>query len=195
MEHAQRTGSTHVVIHALEGLAYALYQLSTTKTGSEKRQLLQEAMKLEKNGSTTRSKFVLASCMSTQGATLVLARALFELGKLEEDREERKKLLEKSVSRMETCIALIQKHLTSFTARRELFAELGRYQTELGDILNQLYQTSGERDVLRKQVEAYQSAVEMNGKANLVSRVAEAYWQMAVTHDRLGEYLQSAIRL
>jgi len=193
LERARRTGSTHTIFHALNELADALYQLSTTKTGVEKRHLLQEAMTVGEEWLNYAKQIRPGFLYVQAGSYAVLARALFELGKLEEDGEEKKKLLEKSISRMETCIALIQKHLASFTVRRELFAELGRAQTELGDILNQLYQASGERDVLRKQVEAYQSAVAMNGKANLVSRVAEAYWQMAVTHDRLGEYLQSAL--
>jgi tetratricopeptide (TPR) repeat protein len=193
LERAQRTGSTHVIFHALEGLGQALHQLSITKTGVEKTQLLQETMAVGEE-ELNYAKQIRSGFLYVQAEPYwALASALFELANLEESPEEKKKLLKNSISRMETCIALMQQHLASFAVRRELFAVLARAQTELGNILAQMYETGKEKDVLRKQVEAYQSAVEMNSKANLVSRVAEAYWHMAVTHDRLGEYLQSAL--
>jgi hypothetical protein len=45
---------------------------------------------------------------------------------------------------------------------------------------------------MRKLVETQQSAAQMNKKADLASRVAEAYWQTAMTYDRLDEHSESA---
>jgi len=192
LQHAQRTGSTHAILHASWMLAQALCDLSTMETVVEKRQLLKDAMTLgEKNVYYTeqlRPHFMLPQSLPYAS----LARTLFELSKLEESGEKRKELLEKSVSRMETCITLIQGHVASFPPRREVFTELGRVQAELGSILNELYQTTTEKEVLRKQIETYQNAVQMNKKADLVSRVAEAYWQTALAYDRLDEHLESA---
>jgi hypothetical protein len=192
LEHAQRTGSTHSILHASWMLAQALCHLSTMETGVEKRQLLEDALALgEKDVYYTeqlRPSYMLPQ--SLPHATL--AMTLFELSKLEEKREKRKELLGKSVSRMETCIVLIQRYVASFPSRREVFAYLGSSHAELGNILNQLYQTTNEKEVLKKLIEAYQNAVQMNQKADLVSRVAEAYWQTAIAYDRLGEHLESA---
>jgi tetratricopeptide (TPR) repeat protein len=191
LEHAQCTGSTHAIHHASWMLAQALCDLSTMETGIEKRQLLEDAMTLgEKTVYYTeqlRPHFMLPQSIPHA----ILAMTLFELSKLEEKEEQKKELLEKSVSSMETCIALIQRHAASFPSRRELFASLGYYLSALGNILSQFYQATNEKEVLRKQIETYQNAVRMNKKADLVSRVAEAYWQTAVAYDRLGEYLES----
>jgi hypothetical protein len=192
LDHAQRTGSTHAIFHASWMLAQALCDLSTMLTGVEKRRLLEDALTLGEKAvyytEQVRPRYMLPQ--SLPYATLAVT--LFELSRLEEKREKRKELLEKSVSRMETCIALGQRHVASFPSRREVFERLGSFQTELGNILNQLYQTTAEKEVLRKQIEAYQRAVEMNQKADIVSRVAEAYWQTAVAYNRLGEHLESA---
>jgi len=192
LEYIQRTGSTHAVFHISAELSTALYNLATLETGIERGQLLEEALKLGENAvyftEPLRPHFMWPQSLSYKA----LALTLFELGKLEERTEKRKELLEKSVSGMEKCITSLQRHVTSFPSRIELFALLGSSQTELGDILSQLYQTTAEREILRKLIETYQSAVQMNTKAGLTGRVAEAYWQTAVTYDRLGEYLESA---
>jgi tetratricopeptide (TPR) repeat protein len=192
LEHAQPTGSTHAILHASWMLAQALCDLSTVATGVEKRRLLEDAMTLGEKAvyytEQLRPQFMLPQSLPYG----VLAMILFELSKLEEGREKRKELLEKSVSRMETCIALIQKHVTSFPSRRELFASMGNYLTVFGNILNHLYQTTAEKETLRKLIETQQSAVQMNKKADLTSRVAEAYWQTAMAYDRLDEHSESA---
>lgn len=192
LEHAQRGGSTHAAFHVSSELAHALYDLSTMETGAEKRQLLVEAMTLGERAvhctEQLRPHYTLPQSLPYEALALIL----LELSKLEERKEKRKELLEKAVTHMETCIELFQRHVTSFPSRRELFALLGSFETELGNILNQLYQTTAEKEVLRKLVETYQSAVQLNKKANLASRVAEACWQTAVVYDRLGEYLESA---
>jgi tetratricopeptide (TPR) repeat protein len=191
LEHAQRTGSTHAIFHISYGLFDALYYLSTMKTGLEKRQFLEDAMTLgEKLVFYTEQlrpqNFALAWSYEA------LALILFELSTLEESGEKRKELLEKSVSHMETCVTVLQRHMTSAPPRKELFAWEGIFHTELGNILDQLYRTTSEEGVLRKLIDAYQGAARMNKKADLVSRVAEAYWQIAKTYNQLAEYSESA---
>ncbi len=194
LEHAQRTGSTHEIFHVSTELVHALYYISTMKTGVEKRQLLEESMTLAEKAvyytEQLRPQFMWPRVLAYEALALIM----FELSKLEESGEKRKELLEKSVSRMETCTTLFRRHVASARApsRRVFPALLGRFQTELGNFLNQLYQTTSEKEVLGRLIETYQRSIEMNKKANLVSRVAEAYWQTAVAYDRLGEYLESA---
>lgn len=192
LAHAQHTGSTHAIFHVSYGLVQALYYLSTIKTGVEKRRLLEEAMtlgeKLVYYTEQLRPHYMLPQAWSYNALALIL----FEISKLEESGEKRKELLEKSISRMEDGITILERHVTSFPSRRELFAWLSRFYAELGNILNQLYQTTSEEKVLKKLIEAYQRAVQVNRKADLFSRVAEAYWQIAKTYDQLAEYPESA---
>jgi tetratricopeptide (TPR) repeat protein len=192
LEHAQRLGSTHAIFHVSSELARTLYDLSTMHTGAEKRQLLVEAMTLGEKAihytEQLRPTYALPQSLPYEA----LALMMLELSKLEERKEKRRELLEEAVSRMETCIGLLQKHVVSFPSRRELFAVLGRFQTELGSILDQLYQVTAEKEALGKLAETYQSAAQSNRKAELASRVAEAYWHSAVIYDRLGQYLESS---
>ena len=192
LEHAKRTGSTHAILHGSWMLAQALCDLSTMETGTEKRQLLEDAMTIGEKAVYYTEQLRPHYMLPQSFPYAALATTLLELSKLEEKGERRKELLEKSVSRMETCVALLQRHIASFPSRRELFAELGSFQAGLGNILNQLYEATAEKEALRKQIEAYQGAVQMNQKADLRSRAAEAYWQIAVAYDHLGEYLESA---
>jgi tetratricopeptide (TPR) repeat protein len=193
LEYAQRTGSPHAIFHVSAELSIAMYNLSKTETGSKKRQLIEEALKLGEKAvcytESLRPHFMWAQAKSTEP----LALTLFELGKLGESNEKRKELLEKSVSGMEKCIASMQVHIASFPLRKDIdIASLGQYQLELGNILNQLYQTTAQKEILRRLIKACQIAIEMYEKANLFSRIAEALWQKAVAYDLLGEYLESA---
>jgi tetratricopeptide (TPR) repeat protein/KaiC/GvpD/RAD55 family RecA-like ATPase len=192
LEHAQRVGSTHAIFHVSSELAHALYDLATMETGAENRHLLLEAMSLGEKGvqytEQLRPHYTLPKSIPYEALALIM----LELSKLEEKDEDRRELLEKAVSRMETCIELCQRHVTSFPSRRELLALLGGYKSELGTILNQLYQTTAEKEVLRKLIGIYQNAAHLNERANLAGRAAEAYWRTAMVYDRLGEYLESA---
>ena len=192
LEHAQRVGSTHAIFHVSSELAHALYDLATMEMGAENRQLLLEARALGEESvqytEQLRPYYMLPKSIPYEALALIM----LELSKLEEKDETRKELLEKAVSRMETCIELCQKHVTSFPSRRELLALLGGYESELGTILNQLYQTTAEKEVLRKLISVYQNAARLNESANLAGRAAEAYWQTAMVYDRLGEYVESA---
>ena len=192
LECAQCVGSTHALFHISSELSHALYDLSTTTPSSEKKQLLVEAMTLgEKSVNYTeqlRPQYALPRSIPYEA----LALTLLELSRFEERRENAKQLLERAVSTMETCVELCEKHIASVPSRRELFALLAGYETELGSILNQLFQVSAEKEILKKSVETYQRAADLNKNANIPTRVAEADWQAAVIFDRLGEYLEAA---
>ena len=192
LEHAQCTGSTHAINHVSMMLAQALRDLSTIATGGEKRQFLEEAMTLGKKALQYAEQLRPSLTLPQSHACEELALTLLELSKPEHGSEKRKELLEKSVFHMETCITLHHSHMASFPPRRELFATLGRFQTELGDILNELYQTTNEKGVLKKLIETYHNAGQTYEEAALASRAAEAYWKAAVACDRVGEHLESA---
>jgi KaiC/GvpD/RAD55 family RecA-like ATPase/tetratricopeptide (TPR) repeat protein len=190
---AENLGATHAYLHASEGLVQALYQLSTMKTGLEKRRILEEGLALgEKTvffAEQLRPHFSWPRVLSFEASALIT----FELSRLEENTEKRKELLEKSVARMESCVANFQKHVSAQRAsRKEFFALLGRFQTELGRVLNELHRMTNKEDVLRKIIESYENAVRMNEKADMVTWAAEAYWNIAKVLDQLAEYTASA---
>jgi len=192
LEHALSEGSTHAILHTLESLTDALNYFSTMKSMPEKRQLLEEAMALGEKHTFYANQLRPHFMYVRADSYIVLASTLLELSKLEESREKRKELLQKSVSDMEIGIKLIEEHIASFPQRKEIFASLGSAYTLLGSILNELFQTIGQMETLRKMIIAYERAAESYTKADLDSRVAEAYWQVAVAYDHSGEHLESS---
>jgi KaiC/GvpD/RAD55 family RecA-like ATPase/tetratricopeptide (TPR) repeat protein len=193
LEFAEHLGGTHAYLHTSEGLVQALYQLSTMKIGLEKRRILEEGSSLGEKAvffaEQLRPHFIWPRVLSSEASALIM----LELSRLETNLEERKKLLEKSAARMESCITSFQEHVSATpVSRKELYALLGRVQSGLGSILNELHRMTNERNVLRKIIESYENAVQMNEKADLVTWVAEAYWQIAKAYDQLAEYSESA---
>jgi tetratricopeptide (TPR) repeat protein len=193
LKHAQQTGSTHATYHLYATLASALSYLSTVKTGMEKKRILEEAVKVGEQYvfyvDQLRPYFMWVRAAGQN----IFATIYLELSKLEKKTERKRELLEKSVSHKETGILFVQKHIASLPPRIEIFARQGVFHTELGEILNHLYQTTAEKKELGKIIKTHMNAIQNFKKADLLSRVAEAYWKTAVTHDLLGEYSESAI--
>ena len=186
LEHAKRTGSTHAIWHTSYGLLQALYTLSSMEMKVEKKQLLKEAMALGEQ-LILYDKQLRPLSYAQAWSYNALGLILFELSKL----EDKKEFLERSVSCVEDGITILQRYLVSYP-QRELFAWLSHFYADLGNILNQLYQLTNEKEILRKLIEAYQNSVQVNRKAKLFSRVAEVYWQIAKAYDQLADYSESA---
>jgi tetratricopeptide (TPR) repeat protein len=192
LEHAQLTGSTHATYHLYATLALTLSSLSTVKTGMEKKRILEEAVTVGEQYVSYVDQLRPYFMWVRAAGQNIFANIYLELGKLEENAERRRELLEKSVSHKETGISFVQRHIASLPPRIEVFARQGVFQTELGEILYHLYQTTADKKELGKIIKTHKKSIQNYEKADLVSRVAEAYWKTAVAHDQLGEYSESA---
>lgn len=74
----------------------------------------------------------------------------------------------------------------------ELYALLGSWEYELGNLLIHLYELTRNEEDLGSSVGCFERSIEFLGKRDLASRIAESYWKVARSHDLLGEYSSAA---
>ncbi len=99
------------------------------------------------------------------------------------------RLLRNAVDSEEDCIKYCSQ---SKNLSRGQYATLGKYHFDFGVILNQLYLLTGSPDLLDKLLGVTRGAVQAFNEADLPSRVAEGYWQLAEVHNKLENYERSA---
>jgi len=192
VELTDQSGPPESVAFNTKALSKALYFLSsiTTKT-SERKNLLKEALKhAGKTIEIAEKAFPFWYWYRGVGLNYQ-ASIMAELAKTEADGNRKKELLEKAVLNMERCMKFCTEWI-EYYPQTELFAVLGRYYDWFGAILSQLHRLTGEPKNLQKMIEVYQGAVEACDKADLPSRAAESYWEIAKVKDKLGEYLEAA---
>ena len=190
LEYAEQSGTPEIVsVH--HSLSKALYTLSKMETQiTEKKPLLEEASDhREKSitiGEQTGPFHYWDRGVFQSYAALIKA----ELATIETNKEKKRSLLEEAVSRMETCIELCNKWTTIYPQATN-FAALGWYYDWFGGILNQLYSLTREEEPLEKAVKVYEATAETYRKAELPTRMAEAYWHAARLYDQLGEHMEA----
>lgn len=123
-----------------------------------------------------------------------LADLKAELGNIEKNPENAKKMLEEAVSDKERCVLLCTKEILYWEKRGDLsyFSAFGGYEYSYGDLLNRLYTLTNNTEYQKKAVKAFEEAAESFRKQELTSRMADCYWKVAHVHDTLGEYLKAA---
>jgi len=192
LEHAEGSGCPLQTLLVFNALSIALTWLSGTETKvSEKRRLLEEALeKREKDINIEQrvTPFQYWLCGMSQNYRALIEA---ELARIETNKQEKRKLLEKAVSSMENCLKFIAKDVKEGPQVWK-FDRLGRFQYWFGQILNQLYSLSEDERFLGRAIEVYNGAIEAFRKAELPSRMAESYWQIAKLHESLGDHPKAA---
>jgi KaiC/GvpD/RAD55 family RecA-like ATPase len=165
----------------------------------EKSVLLKEALKnIEESISIQKTATALANLEPIEGNLALaywhLSLGQAELANIEENRDEKIRSLKDSIENMQIVSEYWRIWIESPWTRMEkphLSFEAMVYMKK-GKTLNQLYAISGERTFLEEGIEAFRRSVDTNDKADLPSRVAEAYWQIARNYSQLAEYSESA---
>ncbi len=191
LEYAKQSGMPGIVaVH--HSLSKALYSLSKMETRiTKKRQLLEEAAEHREKSINLREQTEPPFHYWNRGVDQNYAALIkAEFATIETDEKKKKELLEKAISYMERCIELCTKWATIYP-QAKLFTILGRYSGWFGSILNQLYLLTREVETSEKAIEVYQNTAETYLKAELPSRVAEAYWHAARLYDQLGEHTKA----
>ena len=177
---------------AISALSQALSARARVETKvSKKRRLLEESLEccIKENEILEReTPFINLYRISNQSNQVFIYAGL---AKAEPKEEKKIELLNSSLAPMENTIKLIAKdiqvhHLTW------MGSIYGMFCYRFGTPLNELYTLTKDMKFLSKSIEVYKSAVECYALADIRSRVAEAYWQMATVYDRLGDSLESA---
>jgi len=194
-EHAQLSGSPYLMRSIFHNLSKAIFFLSETETSvNEKKKLLEEALELRVK--TIKNFEHLTPPNSWDRGVFYNYLALLEadLATMEKDEEKKRHLLESAVSDMEKCLQICTMYVQKIAsaALPWNFAILGWYHDWFGEILDQQYQLTKDEAVIKRAIEVNQDAAHVYQKAEMPSRVAEAYWKTARLHDRQGEYAKAA---
>jgi hypothetical protein len=190
LEYAQRSGSISAVWLILHPLSKSLFLLSTMETDVDtKKRLLEKSLRYREENIKVLEQAMPYYFWNRGVYHNYLALIQAELAKIESGKERKAKLLEDAVESAENCINLC---LKSGTLGQWQYATLGRYFSDFGGILGQLHLMTSSNELLGKLLEVFEGAVETYGKADLPSRSAESYWQLAKTYGKLQNFAESA---
>ena len=190
LKHAQRSGSIDATWFILHPLSKSLFFQSILETEiDKKKKLLKTALRFREENLRA-LKLALPYFFWNLGVYhdyLALIQA--ELAKTKPVNEEKVSLLKKAVASAENCIKFCGQ---SGRLSRGETATFGKYHFDYGGILNQLYRLTNSPKFLRKLLEVLSGAIKTYEKADLPSRVAEGYWQLAEVHHELRNYAKAA---
>lgn len=190
LEHARRSGSISATWLILHPLSKSLFFLSTMETDPDtKKRLLEESLRYRKENIKTLKQAVPYYYWNQGVRAHYLALIQAELAEIDADREHKVKLLAEATKSAEDCINLCLRH---GTLSQEQCAALGGYYYDSGAILDKLHQLTRAHVLLDKLKEVAMGAVETYEKADLPSRAAEGYWQLANAHNKLRSYAEAA---
>jgi KaiC/GvpD/RAD55 family RecA-like ATPase len=169
-----------------------LYSLSKLELKvDKKRLLLEEASKYAEIVSKMSQRAAPLAYWNYAGSENTRALIQAALAEIEPNPEKKRILLKNAVLFMENCFALIEKDLKGITPGWKIHF-IGSFYYWFGGILEQLYLLTKDKMILGRAIEVYKSAAESYNKAELKTREAESYWQIAKLHDLLGDYLEAA---
>lgn len=190
LEHAQRSGSIHAMWFILHPLSKSLFSLSTMETDVEaKRQLLGESLRYREENIKTLEQAMPYYFWNHGVYHNYLALIQTELAKMQSNRKQKTKLLQDAVGSAEGCISHC---LRSGSLSPWQYAMLGRYYSDFGGILDQLCLIAGSAELFDKLSDIFKGAVKSYTKAELPSRTAESYWQLAKVQAKLRAFEESA---
>ncbi len=117
-----------------------------------------------------------------------------ELASIAEDPGARADLLRDALDNLESGLVLCRKSMPIYqrSGPMGVFAAYGKFQVEQGDLLVQLFETSGEDQVARKAVKAFENGAESFQRLNRPTMVAECLWKTAKVQMQLGNHLEAA---
>jgi len=117
-----------------------------------------------------------------------------ELASIAEDPEAGADLLRNALANLEAGLALCGKSMPIYerSGPKGVFATYGKFQIEQGDLLVQLFETSGEDQIAKKAVKAFENGMESFQRLNRPTMVAECLWKTAKVQVQLGNHLEAA---
>jgi hypothetical protein len=199
LEKTEDSGYPEATILAHFTFSKILSSLARIETKREKKKgLLEQALQHgeESAARTEQLTPLLYWNLGTMQDTSAIIKS--ELAEVAEDDETKKNLLQEAALAMDSSLKLRIDELTlaidisKRSSLPSLFADLGRSQSQYGEMLNRLYGLTRNRECLEKAVEVFREAAESFQKLNLRSRMAECYWKIAQAYDAIDEHSSAA---
>jgi len=190
LEYAQLSGSIDAMWFILHPLSKSLFLLSTMETDADiKKQLLEKSLRYREENIEALEQAMPYYFWNQGVYHNYLALIQAELAKIESNEKQKTKLLEDAIENAEGCINLC---LKAGSLSQGQYATLGKYYSDFGGILDQLHMITGSPELLDRLLNVLRGAVKSYAKADLPSRAAESYWQLAKVHDKLRDFEESA---
>jgi tetratricopeptide (TPR) repeat protein len=175
--------------------ANVLRELAKFEANSEeKRRLLETALKHNEESIAICERVEPLSYWNLalmRGSAIVTRGALADLT---EESETKKSILQKILLDSEDALGLCRKGSASYEgdALTPLLSVIAYWEAYNGSLLCCLRELTGDKEYLKKGIEAFQRGIETYQKTNQTSRLAESFWKIAQTYDALSEYLKAA---
>jgi uncharacterized DUF497 family protein len=175
-------------------LSTRLRMLAESESSSEeKRKLLEEALQHGNEALRIGEKIEPLSYWDLGILRGVLAETKCDLANLATEPGIKKSLLQAAILERENAIKLLVKDL-SHEAEKKVpsLIVVASSQYSSGIWQSRLYRLTGDKDNLRKALEALNEALELMRKLNRKSGLAECYWKIAQTYGELGDHLAAS---
>ncbi len=195
LKRAEESGCPEVVGYAQAIASKAFGGLAKTESKVEEKRKLLEKAHFHRNEAIKMDEQFERFGFYNQGVNLsYLADIKSELADLAIDHDARRVMLQASAKDKETALALVVKDVPILEREGSVteFAWLGEKQVSYGDLLIRLYDHTGDKQHLKRAVEAFGNAIDSLQRLDLVSRIAECFWKAGKAHDYLGEHLNAA---
>jgi len=190
LEHAQRSGSIGAAWFVLHPLSKSLFFLSIMETDRDvKKELLEESLQYRLENIRTLEQAMPYYFWNRGVYHNYLALIQAELAEIENKKNRKVQLLEDAIKSAENCINLC---LRARTLSRGQYTTLGKYYSDFGRILIRLHLIASSNELLDKLLGVFKGAVDAYEKADMPSRTAESYWQLARVYSKLLDYEKSA---
>ncbi len=192
LDHAIWSDAPDALICALHGLSKAYYYHSNLEPKKDdKPELLRESLGYRKELIRI-VRDVFPSNRWALGVGMIYAAQIeTDLSKLEKDEKSKIALLENAIAAMRDGVSLC-KNWTVYGTSPSFVGSVASYEDTFGEILDEGYSLTLEKENLISANEVYNDAAEDFKKVDLPSRVAESYWKIAKNLDRVNDYDEAA---
>lgn len=193
-EQAERSRSPGAILYMHQCLSRALSHLANTETDLEKRRkILEESLEHRNESSRLIERINPFIYIILGGERNSIADIKCQIANLTADSDRRKEMLREAIRYKEDAVSLILKDLSGYRSDdKASHGRLGSIQFEHGEMLNKLYELTGDKEHTANALEAFRQAAETFRKLGLMSRSAECWWRSAQARDTLGEYSRAA---
>ncbi len=193
MQKAKRSGSPYMETSVLHSWSAALQELAKVETVTdEKRRLLEQATEYREAAVNIVDRLWPFNYYDRSMLRVRSAGIKAELAKIETDSQKKRDLLTAAALTMEECLKLLRTSLKALAQTAVTYSEIGKTRMWFGDVLNQLYRLTGEKQYINRELKIYEDAAEAFEKVGRPSRIAEAHWRRAKIYFHVGEHLKAA---
>ncbi|UCD95887.1 MAG: hypothetical protein JSV35_05120 [Candidatus Bathyarchaeota archaeon] len=193
LEHAKRSGSPDALGSTLHALSKALHSYSEWKTtNDERKKLVEEALIHRKRYNDIVNKAFHFESWPQGVGKYYEGVVKAELARVHTGGVNQEPLLKTAILDMEKGITMTERDIHANPEMLPRVAAVGNFEEQLGKVLNEYYEATGEESALKKEVNVYEKAAKNFLNANMPTRAAEVQWKIASRYEEIGNHQMAA---